>query len=335
LQPGASFANDGSSVPIEERMRETERMWTRRDAKILAVVIAVAGLIGAVIAVSTAATALGQTAWQRGLPWYQTHTGIEAGHTLTLHTGDWTLTSADNGKTFQNINVTGSIVTTAASNVTFTDVKAYRVVNAEGGAGMTFTHCELDGSSLPNSDSVDNQATDGTYQFCNIHGGFRGIQWSKFVNEQDNWLHDFRELTSGTHRCTTATNGMSPGGSAVIQRSWLEAGQWGAELSGENCMYGDFAQVHDVTVTGDVLVDSGSYQIYGGSCSGKTFPHASNVHVVNNVYGPSPVSGPPGAQYGHLACWEGGVNGNAEYSNQAVPVGQNPDTYTGALIAVP
>jgi hypothetical protein len=126
-------------------------------------------------------------------------------------------------------------------------------------------------------------------------------------------------IGNGMHRECILSNG---GGNALIARNWFNAGSW-ADLSGEVCLFGDFSQIHDVTIDSNVLMQSGSYQLYAGSISGKQYPTAINIAVTNNRFGPAPVKSPgPGAQYGNVSGWKrGGGNvwsGNTKWDGSVL-----------------
>ena len=187
---------------------------------------------------------------------------------------------------------------------------AYAVRSAPS---STFTHCELDGTAIPPDAAIPDQGDDGTFAFCNVHGGIRGLAFGSKLIAIDSWFHAFKSSTIGTHREAILSNGVAPGGYALLQRDWFQSGSW-TDLSGEIGLFGDFGSVHDITVTGSVLIDSGSYQFYGGSCSSKNFPVAQNIVVMANAFGPTHVKHPPGSQYGYASCWAAG-NGDVWYDN--------------------
>ena len=228
----------------------------------------------------------GTTAWARGLAWYQANTGVPAGTALTS-SGSLTVTKA--GTVIDGLNVNGGI-TVAASNVTIRNSRVTGTIQMNSGS-MLVDHVEIDLSGLA-VDSVPQQHGifyfngNAVVQFSKIHGMEQGIAWGGTGTFQDNYIYGIRTNTG--HSEAILSNGGTS--TTLIARNWLDSSGTGA-ISGPLCMYGDFGQITNVTVDGNLMTGVG-YN-YFGSVAGKAYPLPSNVTVTNNTFLPPFTWGSP------------------------------------------
>ena len=226
------------------------------------------------------------TAWGRGLAWYQANTGVPAGTALTS-SGSLTVTKA--GTVIDGLNVNGGI-TVAASNVTIRNSRVTGTIQMNSGS-MLVDHVEIDLSGLA-VDSVPQQHGifyfngNAVVQFSKIHGMEQGIAWGGTGTFQDNYIYGIRTNTG--HSEAILSNGGTS--TTLIARNWLDSSGTGA-ISGPLCMYGDFGQITNVTVDGNLMTGVG-YN-YFGSVAGKAYPLPSNVTVTNNTFLPPFTWGSP------------------------------------------
>ncbi|WP_165962772.1 right-handed parallel beta-helix repeat-containing protein [Occultella glacieicola] len=91
---------------------------------------------------------------------------------------------------------------------------------------------------------------------------------------------DFSTEGSDTHRSAIGING---GSGNVIEGNTVICS--GPGCSGALVMYGDFQQISDILVTGNLFNSTGSYCTYAGSLDSKEFPVASDVRYIDNTFG--------------------------------------------------
>ena len=231
-------------------------------------------------------------------------TGVPAG--VVLHSCALEIHAAG---TYDSCLFNGS-VQVMAKNVTITRSK---VLGRVGDGGLNWSpggqfdetrnfklvDVEVDGSSL--TDPVDKTAAaigqDGwSCLRCNIHHTLRGANFGTGVTITDSFFHDFVQVDDA-HMSAAGNNG---GQHSKIVHNTLDCQV--QACSGALVMYGDFDPISDILITQNLFNSPGSYCLYAGSTpgSGKPYPVATNVRVIDNLWGrkyvpvyPNGQSGPP------------------------------------------
>jgi len=146
---------------------------------------------------------------------------------------------------------------------------------------------------------------------CNVHDTGRGANFGTNVRIEDSWFHDFVQV-GAAHMSAAGSNG---GQHVVILHNNLDCQV--KACSGALVAYGDFDPIDDITYEKNLLNSPGSYCLYAGSTpgSGKPFPIATNVRVIDNLWGRKydpgpnpPLSGPRCGQFGPVSpgTWQPG-----------------------------
>lgn len=119
------------------------------------------------------------------------NTGVPAGTVLTVHEGDWTITT--NGMVIDAMDIRGALVVNADNVV----VKRTKITNASwlqiqlNGKNDIVEDCEVDGTGNNNDGSYGILGA-GTFLRNNIHGVENGITPSSNTIIQDNYVHDLK-----------------------------------------------------------------------------------------------------------------------------------------------
>lgn len=250
-----------------------------------------------------------------------TNTGVPAGVMLTRQ---GLITVTTDGAVIDSAQCTGIVV--RANNVTIrrTLVRGSGdgtalIDTGDGSAGswtgLVVEDCELDGQNSGVQRGLAFQGFKASR--LNIHGVMQGVVMNRDCELHDSWVHDPNYAT-GTHKEAVLSNG---GSNFVIDRNNLDYNQ-SSTVSAALSLFGDFAPIANVTVSGNLL-NGGGYEIYAGSEAGKKYPTASNVVVTGNVFGTK--YGSKGGWAGFAADFAAG-NGNAWSGNV---------TDQGAAVAAP
>jgi hypothetical protein len=243
-------------------------------------------------------------------------TGVPSGTVLTPYTGPSDLTTQNTpaGTVYNAVSVTSALTIESGVSVTFENssfvVKGANIVTGRPGAHGTFNNCTVNGGY-----SLGTQAafigSGLTVNRCNIFAVGEGAQMDGSFIVSNSYIHDLYGA-DGSHNNAVFSNG-SQTGPIVISGNTLSAIYTTNDttsttgVSGAVSLYGDFAQVNDVTIANN-LIYSQNTGIYGGSIQGKKFPHASNVTIVNNEF--SSTHGDSG-----LIDFEAGSAGNVGSNN--------------------
>jgi len=225
--------------------------------------------------------ASGETAWSRGLAWYQANTGVPAGTTLRA-SGPLTITT-DN-TVIDGLDINGGI-DVRARNVIIRNSRLTSRIYVQNGSA-TIERVEIDLTSRPIHWSQQHgiaTSTDShtTVRFSKIHGMQQGIAFQGRLTAEDNWIYGIR--TEEGHAEAILSNG--PTDTSFIRRNWLDSKPVvGTAISGPLCMYGDFGQIRNVTIDGNLMTGMGFN--YFGSASRKPYPRPYNVVVTNNHFQP-------------------------------------------------
>ena len=240
------------------------------------------------------------SAWERGLAWYQANTGVPAG-TVLKASGPINITK--DGTVIDGLEVNGDITFTAA-NVTIRNTLVHGgIYNTRPGTGaggqydngtlgqnILIEHVEVD---APANSRAISSAWSTTMRFLKVHGAMQGTAFAGSNRIEDSYFYNLRS-TNGGHSENILSNGNPDpnAGNTVIARNWLEAEDSQARssngatyVSGALCMYGDFGQIKNITVTGNHLTGAG-YLLYAGAVTGKPYPTPNNVTVTTNTFTP-------------------------------------------------
>ena len=229
-----------------------------------------------------------RSAGVRGLGWYQVNTGVPAG-TVLKASGPITVNTA--GTVIEGLDVTGAI-TVNAQNVTIRNTRVRGpIVNGGDHDGLLIDHVEVDNTGLAVGTQAQKYAVQSfwntTVRNLKAHGMAQGVPFSGGLSITDSYIYNLR--SNYQHSETILSNGdpSAPAGNTTIARNWLDADDTNAKtyVSGALCMYGDFGQIKNITITGNHLTGAG-YLLYAGAVSGKAYPMPSNVSVTNNTFDP-------------------------------------------------
>lgn len=218
------------------------------------------------------------------MAWYQANTGVPAGTALKA-SGSITVNTA--GTVIDGLDVNGTI-TVNAVDVTIRNTRVRGTIH--GYWGLLVDHVEVDVSGLPIGQSQKyaiQSFWDTTVRNARLHGMSQGIGISGNVNVYDSWIYNLR--SNYQHSETILSNGdpTAPAGNSTIARNWLDASDTNAKgfVSGALCLYGDFGQIKNFTITGNHLTGTG-YLLYAGAVANKAYPLPYNVTVTNNTFDP-------------------------------------------------
>lgn len=241
------------------------------------------------------------------------NTGVPSGTTLQP-SGPVRITTA--GQIIDGLEIRGDVLI-QAPNVT---IRNSRIVGGQINFGyngnaerfsLTIEDCELDGSSLPVSESAPMSAlgvSNLTARRMNIHGYGKGVQIEgDNVTLEDSWLHGIT-YAGATHNEPIYAGG---GRNIIIRHNTIDATGDYNHITGAVVLLGDFAAFEDVTVRDNILT-GGGYTVYAGSADGKPFPLARNTEFVDNVF--TRDAFPDGGRWGPVVAFVAG-NGNVWADN--------------------
>jgi hypothetical protein len=221
------------------------------------------------------------TTWPSG-----STTGVPTG-TVLRSSGPLTITTANT--VIDGLLVNGSITVRAPGVV----IKNTRIVGGviDNGDNPTSTYntliqdVEIDGRGLLDAGRRAGIGYSGfTAVRVNIHHVGVGVNANGNNVVRDSWIHDLvvtgDPASGGSHNEPILSNG---GANMTFVGNRLDAGTE-PNFSGALCLYGDFAQIRNVLVQGN-LFNGGGYAVYAGSVSSKPFPYAANTRFIDNVFG--------------------------------------------------
>jgi hypothetical protein len=233
------------------------------------------------------------------------------------------LATSSNGQVIERLTINGRL-TIQHDNVTVRDVTVmgtgtymiYIRSKADGKCptNARIEYTEVDGKNAP-ADAIAVYGPCGfTFDRGEIRNTGRGLRLVNNATVSNSYVYTARTW-DGAHRTAIGHNGGS--NLRVINNALY------CELTGCSSavsFYGDFAQVDDVLVQGNIMSTTGRYCIHGGSVSSKPYPDGTNVRILDNHFSTSlgakcGVSGP-------LASFEGGVRGNEYRGNVWHETGQ-------------
>lgn len=149
--------------------------------------------------------------------------------------------------------------------------------------GTVFEHVEVVGQTddLPDNAKAVYGACPFTLRNSSIHDVGSGIRITNGATIEGNYIHANHSVPgSRSHRSGIGLNG---GADNVIVGNSIDCE--GTGCSGALVLYGDFAQVRNVLIQGNLLNTTGSYCTYAGSLESKEFPLSSNVRYIGNFFG--------------------------------------------------
>ena len=193
-----------------------------------------------------------RSAGARGLGWYQVNTGVPAG-TVLKASGPITVSTA--GALIEGLDVTGAI-TVNAENVTIRNTRVRGpIVNSGDYWGLLVDHVEVDNTGQAVGTQAQKYAVQSfwntTVRNLKAHGMAQGVPFSGGLSITDSYIYNLR--SNCVHAETILSNGdpSAPAGNTIIARNWLDADDTNAktDVSGALCMYGDFGQIKNVTIT--------------------------------------------------------------------------------------
>jgi hypothetical protein len=160
-----------------------------------------------------------------------------------------------------------------------------------------------------------------TLRHAEIHGLGSGPRLTHNTAVEYSYVHDIPDTDPEEHKSAVGTNGGT--GNRVIGNR-LECAVSGC--SAALAMYGDFTQVQDVLVQGNLFNTSGSYCVYGGSVEGKPHPVGTGIRIVDNVFGRE--YQPECGIYGPVTAFDAAAEGNVWEGNTWADTGEPvlPDT---------
>lgn len=249
------------------------------------------------------------------------NTGVPRGTSLSDYTGPCTITKS--GTTIDAKKVDCELVIEAAG----VTIKRSKI------NGSVFLDSDRAGSSNWSYTLADSEVDAGVQEHpavsygnmtvlrSNIHGGITSVQCGEHAiscTVEDSWLHGQRIPADATwHLGGFLSNG---GHSIRIHHNTIvcdtPVNPRGEGCTGDLNLFGDFAVISDVVVTGNYLgANTGSsYCLYGGDATSKPFPHANRVVVTGNVF----ERGTNGkcAAYGPVSSFNDGGQGNVWQNNK-------------------
>lgn len=228
------------------------------------------------------------------------------------------LSSSADGEIISGVIVNGRL-TIRHDNVTVRDVRVngtgpymIQVVEKADGAcpiNARIEYTEIDGSNAA-EDDVPLFSPQCGYIFDHgyIHNVGRTSRLVKDTTISNSYIRSNRTGDSGAHRGAVGTNGGS--NNRIINNVLICEG---TGCSAAIPMYGDFAPVDGLLVQRNLLATTGSYCAYGGSLSGKTYPHGANIRFVDNHFSTQFFA--TCGSSGPLSGFEDGVRGNTWSGN--------------------
>lgn len=240
-----------------------------------------------------------RTAAVRGLAWYQANTGVPVG---TVLKSSGPINIVTDGTVIDGLEVTGDITFSARHVVIRNTLVHGRILNTRPGTApgsyydngvwdqdILIEHVEVD---APANGRAIVSAWGTTMRFVKLHGYAQGTTVAGYNRIEDSYFYGIRS-TNGTHseNILNFGNPNAEAGNIVIARNWLDADDANAHdpvtgatwVSGALCMFGDMAQIKNVTIEGNHLT-GGGYLLYAGAVTGKPYPVPYNIVVRNNTF---------------------------------------------------
>jgi hypothetical protein len=188
--------------------------------------------------------------------------------------------------------------------------------NGQCPVNVRFEYIEIDGAQAAENDipiysSCGNMTVDHAY----IHNVGRTSRLTNNMAVTNSYVFSNRTGDSGAHRGAVGTNG---GSNNVIRNNVLRCQGRGCSAAIPN--YGDFAPVENFLVEHNLISTTGGYCVYGGSLSGKPYPHGSNIDFINNHFSREFYS--TCGQFGVVSGFANGVRGNEWRGNVWHETGQ-------------
>lgn len=214
-----------------------------------------------------------------------TNTGVPAGTTLTAYAGPCTITAANT--VIDAKTITCSTLTINATGVTITRSRLTGTGDpqiAVGSGSLTIS----DSTLAVGLGSTGIQDRNWSGLRLNIAGGNRGAYCASTCTLRDSWVHGTR---------INVSQGQHASGIRAEQYTTYDHNSLSCDLaastdacSADVTMYADFAPVHDVRITNNLMVASPSatFCAYGGTSGGKPFSNdptnATNIVFTGNVF---------------------------------------------------
>jgi hypothetical protein len=175
--------------------------------------------------------------------------------------------------------------------------------NGQCPTNVQIEYVEINGQNAPASAIAVYGAGCGfTFDHGEIRNTGKGLRLTNNATVSNSYVYTARTW-DGAHRTAIGNNGGS--NLRVINNALY------CELTGCSSavsFYGDFAQVDNVLIQGNLMSTTGRYCIHGGSVSSKPYPDGTNVRILDNHFSTSlgarcGVSGP-------VTSFDDGVRGN-------------------------
>ncbi|HOZ57363.1 MAG TPA: DUF4082 domain-containing protein [Nakamurella multipartita] len=245
---------------------------------------------------SAANTAGGADPWGGCWPG-SNNTGVKAGTSLAVRTGNLTITQAD--YVLENTEVRGCITLgSGANNVIIRNVRvkancSFLILNDAGATGLQVTDTELDGNNNAGNDAGIG-GRNYTLTRVNIHSTGDGIKAGSNVVIQDSYVHDLY-IAGDSHN--DGLQSLDAVGLTIRHNTIIvKDGGTSAIIFSQNS--GSGWQMRNVQVNRNLMA-GGAYTVYGGYLRGTDDPNrASNISITDNRF--STVIFPRGGAFGAL-----------------------------------
>lgn len=165
-------------------------------------------------------------------------------------------------------------------------IHGVQVAQKEDGAcpaGVVFDHIEVVGDTRVLLDSSKAVYAECPFTLSNsrIHEVGTGVRITGGATIVRNYISANHSIPgSGSHRAGIGLNG---GSGNVVTKNTIDCS--GTGCSGAMVMYGDFAQVRDVLIEGNLFNTTGSYCTYAGSLESMNYPRSKDVRYLSNFFG--------------------------------------------------
>ena len=209
------------------------------------------------------------------------NTGVPTGTALTTYTGPKTITAAT---TINAKRISGMILVKAPLTITNSELTGN--IDADYGKPVTITDSEVRASNTSSAPAIG--YSDVTLKRVEVTGAQHSVLCGANCDVQDSWLHG-QGLPAGS---SWHNNGfISNGGSNVLLRHntiqcTTSDNSNGGGCTGDVSFFGDFSQIRNVTVDGNLLkATKGGYCLAAGHNPGKPYGgNPANIVITGNVF---------------------------------------------------
>jgi hypothetical protein len=212
-----------------------------------------------------------------------TNTGVPLGTALTAYTGPTTITTA--GTVIDRKQINQDLVIKAAGVKITNSSMSGRIISNTAGASVAVSDSKIDGGRQETFPTISYARI--SLLRVNVVGGQHSVQCSTTCTIIDSWLHD-QYLPSGSsgHVNAFISNG---GGPFTLRHNTLHctaAPTAAGGCSAQASLFGDFGQIHDVALDGNLFKSShAGYCLHAGYHPSKPYgSNPTNVKVTNNTF---------------------------------------------------